>query len=140
SRRRHTRFSRDWSSDVCSSDLTIIAPRVLSEKNVRNSKITVNFFMGKEGDGVQYRFGNDEWKKMKYVEQPDPAYQYELLKYDTAEKFIEGKRPSNAVNSTHLWEAKFPNKLGAGKYDLQIKAVDMYGKVHTQTITIEVVK
>lgn len=120
--------------------MSIIAPRVLSEKNVRNSKITVNFFMGKEGDGVQYRFGNDEWKKMKYVEQPDPAYQYELLKYDTAEKFIEGKRPSNAVNSTHLWEAKFPNKLGAGKYDLQIKAVDMYGKVHTQTITIEVVK
>src|SRR5690606_40987816 len=24
SRRRHTRFSRDWSSDVCSSDLAII--------------------------------------------------------------------------------------------------------------------
>src|SRR5690606_40274362 len=24
SRRRHTRFSRDWSSDVCSSDLHII--------------------------------------------------------------------------------------------------------------------
>src|SRR5436309_5722133 len=24
SSRRHTRFSRDWSSDVCSSDLTII--------------------------------------------------------------------------------------------------------------------
>src|SRR5690606_40552014 len=25
SRRRHTRFSRDWSSDVCSSDLLITA-------------------------------------------------------------------------------------------------------------------
>src|SRR5690606_40814474 len=25
SRRRHTRFSRDWSSDVCSSDLNIVA-------------------------------------------------------------------------------------------------------------------
>src|SRR5690606_40324166 len=25
SRRRHTRFSRDWSSDVCSSDLTLLA-------------------------------------------------------------------------------------------------------------------
>src|SRR5690606_41139457 len=24
SRRRHTRFSRDWSSDVCSSDLTAL--------------------------------------------------------------------------------------------------------------------
>src|SRR5690606_41131290 len=26
SRRRHTRFSRDWSSDVCSSDLTVSMP------------------------------------------------------------------------------------------------------------------
>src|SRR5207302_4738152 len=25
SRRRHTRFSRDWSSDVCSSDLVVMA-------------------------------------------------------------------------------------------------------------------
>src|SRR5690606_41063405 len=34
SRRRHTRFSRDWSSDVCSSDLrgcweTLIGPRAI---------------------------------------------------------------------------------------------------------------
>src|SRR6266511_831636 len=28
SRRRHTRFSRDWSSDVCSSDLAGAAPGV----------------------------------------------------------------------------------------------------------------
>src|SRR5690606_39538255 len=27
SSRRHTRFSRDWSSDVCSSDLDMIASR-----------------------------------------------------------------------------------------------------------------
>src|SRR5690606_3689718 len=27
SRRRHTRFSRDWSSDVCSSDLQVVADR-----------------------------------------------------------------------------------------------------------------
>src|SRR5690606_39936624 len=29
SRRRHTRFSRDWSSDVCSSDLMAGNPAVL---------------------------------------------------------------------------------------------------------------
>src|SRR3712207_9314730 len=28
SRRRHTRYWRDWSSDVCSSDLTDAAPRL----------------------------------------------------------------------------------------------------------------
>src|SRR5690606_40506246 len=32
SRRRHTRFSRDWSSDVCSSDLTTM-PAVASNQN-----------------------------------------------------------------------------------------------------------
>src|SRR5690606_40559198 len=29
SRRRHTRFSRDWSSDVCSSDLGVAGLRVV---------------------------------------------------------------------------------------------------------------
>src|SRR5690606_23481620 len=29
SRRRHTRFSRDWSSDVCSSDLEVISDKYL---------------------------------------------------------------------------------------------------------------
>src|SRR5690606_40224881 len=28
SRRRHTSFSRDWSSDVCSSDLILLGPTV----------------------------------------------------------------------------------------------------------------
>src|SRR5690606_11622724 len=40
SRRRHTRFSRDWSSDVCSSDLH--APHLLQEIALKNKghKIT----------------------------------------------------------------------------------------------------
>src|SRR5690606_39469169 len=29
-RRRHTRFSRDWSSDVCSSDLCSISVKVIT--------------------------------------------------------------------------------------------------------------
>src|SRR5690606_40418220 len=34
SRRRHTRFSRDWSSDVCSSDLTAEQIEVCAEERV----------------------------------------------------------------------------------------------------------
>src|SRR5690606_39799017 len=34
SRRRHTRFSRDWSSDVCSSDLTATAGKVFPREKV----------------------------------------------------------------------------------------------------------
>src|SRR5436309_2064314 len=35
--RRHTRFSRDWSSDVCSSDLAIVNPSVISFSRIRRS-------------------------------------------------------------------------------------------------------
>src|SRR5690606_31910458 len=34
SRRRHTRFSRDWSSDVCSSDLDFYSPKAGTMINV----------------------------------------------------------------------------------------------------------
>src|SRR5690606_40265528 len=36
SRRRHTRFSRDWSSDVCSSDLSIFWLRLAPALNLSN--------------------------------------------------------------------------------------------------------
>src|SRR5690606_40336716 len=41
SRRRHTRFSRDWSSDVCSSDLMfayVILTAILFQKGSAESK------------------------------------------------------------------------------------------------------
>src|SRR5690606_40621578 len=34
SRRRHTRFSRDWSSDVCSSDLMIVPSHLHSAMSI----------------------------------------------------------------------------------------------------------
>src|SRR6266508_4265961 len=34
SRRRHTRWPRDWSSDVCSSDLVVISPDPLHPEDL----------------------------------------------------------------------------------------------------------
>src|SRR5690606_39661309 len=49
SRRRHTRFSRDWSSDVCSSDLVQDVPawaaaRLLRARSVGLSRNETIFF------------------------------------------------------------------------------------------------
>src|SRR5699024_2662889 len=41
SRRRHTRSKRDWSSDVCSSDLVDV--RLLAVRSVRSSSIALTF-------------------------------------------------------------------------------------------------
>src|SRR5690606_17026613 len=46
SRRRHTRFSRDWSSDVCSSDLTNTGVNLLSPgKTPKNNLMFLTFFV-----------------------------------------------------------------------------------------------
>src|SRR5690606_40711980 len=47
SRRRHTRFSRDWSSDVCSSDLSMVAGTNAnigdcSSSSERSTKLTLS--------------------------------------------------------------------------------------------------
>src|SRR5690606_40208318 len=52
SRRRHTRFSRDWSSDVCSSDLLPAArarPRAQCHPVADDSQVTLAHIMS-EGD------------------------------------------------------------------------------------------
>src|SRR5215475_9104024 len=45
SRRRHTRFSRDWSSDVCSSDLGYFrkAIRLALARSANVAKVSVSF-------------------------------------------------------------------------------------------------
>src|SRR5437870_6375400 len=40
SRRRHTRWPRDWSSDVCSSDLEHVKPAVVFIKSERRERVT----------------------------------------------------------------------------------------------------
>src|SRR5690606_39277704 len=43
SRRRHTRFSRDWSSDVCSSDLDLIASNSESSHQIAMKQMRGGF-------------------------------------------------------------------------------------------------
>ena len=119
--------------------IKINAPSEVSKRYVRRHFVSVNFFMGKEGDQVEYRFGEGDWKAMNYKNAADPGYTYEVLKYDLNDKLVEGKKPSNPVNSTHLWEFKMPN-LSVGTHTLEIRAKDMYGKVHTASKTIQVIQ
>lgn len=119
--------------------IKITAPKVIQKKHVGRYKISANFFLGQSNDKVEYRIGNSEWKIMQYVQTPDPSYQFEVLKYDTANELMEGRRPSNPVVSTHLWEVKFP-KLSEGTHTLEVRATDMYGRTHLENTTITVVK
>src|SRR5712675_3277109 len=58
SRRRHTRCSRDWSSDVCSSDLATCGPFAEDATYVTATGQTVNGTRGPLGSA----FSNDDYE------------------------------------------------------------------------------
>src|SRR2546430_5354810 len=62
SRRRHTRFDCDWSSDVCSSDLAEIGHCV--HHIAMNGKRPNTLFMQKHWDVMRSDDAGDNWKEV----------------------------------------------------------------------------
>src|SRR5690606_35954372 len=85
SRRRHTRFSRDWSSDVCSSDLSLKLQQKLSPQQIQLMKLvqlpTIAFEQRikqemeenpalEEGNELNDEFSeNEDWENDEYNEE-----------------------------------------------------------------------
>src|SRR5690606_21267458 len=81
SRRRHTRFSRDWSSDVCSSDLGAIQ-RVIGRIRPRAEEkdITIEVRLGGGAGGP----GGKAQEEARVVADPDRLEQILLNLLDNA--------------------------------------------------------
>src|SRR5690606_40843891 len=60
SRRRHTRFSRDWSSDVCSSDLNLLHPffhvDIAAHLRANADDITRTYLIGRQVEALAVHF------------------------------------------------------------------------------------
>ncbi|WP_031529625.1 calcineurin-like phosphoesterase C-terminal domain-containing protein [Dyadobacter crusticola] len=112
--------------------IRIHTPRVVPAGRNTSSSIYANFFMGHEGNAVQYRIDNEVWKDMIFHDEPDPHFQRLVNNWDYTESLPAGRRPSNAVRSTHLWRAPFPNNLAEGQHTVEVKARDMFGQDFTQ--------
>jgi hypothetical protein len=52
--------------------------------------------------------------------------------WDLSDTLIKGRRPSNPIASKHLWYGKLPTKMDAGTHEVEVKAKDMFGQVHTE--------
>ncbi|HSP83372.1 MAG TPA: calcineurin-like phosphoesterase family protein [Gillisia sp.] len=113
--------------------MEVFAPKVVAKGKRTKAGIYVNFFMGTEGDELLYRINEGEWNKMQYVEEADPSYVKMVYDWDTTEELMPGRRSSNPIKSEHLWRGNIPTNLEAGEHTIQIKATDMFGKVHTAT-------
>ena len=110
--------------------MNIYAPRVVPHNGRTTSQIYVNFFMGSPGDLVEYRIGNGEWRKMNRVVTEDPSYSMKLIEWDLTDTLLPGRRPSMAVNSSHLWTGRLQLDLPPGEHTIEVRATDRYGKMH----------
>ncbi|MFC4872330.1 calcineurin-like phosphoesterase C-terminal domain-containing protein [Negadavirga shengliensis] len=107
-------------------------PKVVANNRGTSAGIFANFYMGHQDSKVEYRIDNGEWKPMTWVEAADPDYTAGLVEWDLVEELMPGRRPSNAVPSTHLWRAAIPTNLSLGKHHIEVRATDMFGRVFTE--------
>ncbi|SFU46939.1 3',5'-cyclic AMP phosphodiesterase CpdA [Pustulibacterium marinum] len=121
-----------------SYQMEVYAPKVVAKAKRTKSPLYVNFFMGSANDVVTYRTDNGEWKKMKYVNEPDPSYVSQLIHWDEAETLPKGKRGSNAIDCTHLWTGSIEANLSEGIHTIEIKAIDRFGAAHSAQTTYRI--
>jgi hypothetical protein len=109
--------------------MNIWGPEVVPQREWFNADLYVNYFLGSDSTKVEYRVqGKEEWQQMNKVELGDPYITSLRDKWDTSEDLIDGKRPNNAVASSHLWKARVPKNLPEGKHTITIRVTDMFGR------------
>ncbi|MDO6437779.1 calcineurin-like phosphoesterase family protein [Cyclobacterium sp. 1_MG-2023] len=113
--------------------IKIFNPKVVANNRGTGSGIFANFYMGDKNDLVEYRIDNGPWKKMSWVEAPDPSYAASVMEWDLMDQLEPGRRPSNPVNATHLWRGSIDTKLAVGKHTITVRAKDMFGRTFTET-------
>lgn len=115
-----------------SYQMEIFHPKVVGQGKSTRAGIYVNFFMGHQGNKVEYRIGDGKWVAMRPVRSADPAYLAELHPWDNSEELIPGRRPTDAVNSPHLWRTGIPTDLPIGTHQIEVRATDQYGRTFVQ--------
>lgn len=65
---------------------------------------------------------------MRYTQAVDPSYNLKLIEWDLTEELLSGRRPSNAVNSTHLWYGLLNLDLPVGEHKIEVGGNRQIGK------------
>ncbi|MBN2746173.1 MAG: calcineurin-like phosphoesterase family protein [Bacteroidales bacterium] len=118
----------------------IYTPKVVKANKSTSAHIVANFFIGAKTDSVFYRVDRGNWIAMTYKEAYDPSYMKILFDYDFSEELMPGRRPSNPDYCNHLWFARMPTKFSPGLHQIEVRAIDMFGREHLQKKDFRVVE
>lgn len=112
--------------------IRLFHPYVVPQGNRTRAGIFANFFMGHRGNKVEYRIDGEEWKQMTPYFGADPYYLSQLHPWDNIDYLLPGRRPTDAIPSSHLWRVTVPTQLDIGVHEIEVRVTDDYGRVFTQ--------
>lgn len=121
-----------------SYQIQLTHPKVVAQGKAARGTIYANFFMGHPNNKVEYSIAGRPFKKMANIQAADPSYLAELHTWDNSPQLLAGRRPSDAVDSDHLWRIAIPKDLSTGTHEIRIKATDDYGQIHEAISSIRV--
>ncbi|MDP2237276.1 MAG: calcineurin-like phosphoesterase family protein [Bacteroidales bacterium] len=101
--------------------MRIYGPKKFQTGKTNRAELYVNFFQGSEKDSVYFQVGGGKWNPMNYILEQDPYVASVRALWDQAEILPEGVRPSGPSVSKHLWKARIPRNLKAGKNTITVK-------------------
>ena len=105
----------------------------IPQENVYATEVIVNFFDGGPRSTVEYRIANRPAVQMTRTVRPDPFVE-EIYARNVATK----KPWVNAEPCSHLFVAKLPSDLEAGTHCLNVRAIDEYGRAHSDNLVVEI--
>ena len=119
--------------------MSLWGPKVVPQNTWHSSELFVNYFLGSSKTEVHFRIGDGPWFPMQKVEEADPHVSELRSKWDSADTVLPGKRPSNPINSTHLWNTRVPNNLPLGEHTITVRVTDIFDRYFYDEFTYEVV-
>lgn len=122
-----------------SKKMSIWGPEVVPQNEWFNSDFYVNYFLGSDSTKVEFQInGEGNWRKMQKINLGDPFVTSLRDKWDRADYILEGKRPNNAVASSHLWRARVPKNLPEGTQTLVIRVTDQFDREFIDEFTYRI--
>ncbi len=145
--------------------MDVWAPEEVSMGNAPATEVVVNFFSGNEKSTLEIRLNKDgDWlpmtaftgkapfyereynrhvgvyQKIAEFSGKDPADEEVLKAIDREFSPLLGRVPPEPRDTPHLWKANLPVVPSPGYHVIQVRATDMWGKVHTAQRIVRIVE
>lgn len=127
-------YKLDYKVAGQSADYQIRAfhPYVVPQGRSSRAGLFANFFMGHRNSKVEYRINDGDWQPMRLHPGVDPYYVSKLYPWDNVDYLLPGRRPTDAIPSSHLWRVALPTNMDIGIHEIEIRATDDYGRAFIQ--------